>query len=125
MFLSNNQPARRYLYFRYLITFLHHRRAGNTEWAESLESYGYMWATPGAYLRKTMLMTLARKASDNYLPEVFWKSKTFDNRPDCPNRTAEEEEILTESLDIRLREKQLAVTDADSGMETEDEEDAE
>jgi len=72
-FLGDNRPARRFLYFRYIMTYLYYKKLGQLQWADRVEAHGYMWPTPGSYLRRPMLQVLARQVSDNYLPEVFWK----------------------------------------------------
>lgn len=65
---------------------------------------GYMWATPGPYLRKTMLVALARKVSDTFLPEAFYGTSTFTVADGCPDRGAEAEEDLAMGLSIRVRD---------------------
>jgi hypothetical protein len=66
--------TRRFLYFRYIMTYLYYKKLGRIKWASQIEAHGYMWATPGRYLRQSMLQVLARQVSDHYLPEVFWKT---------------------------------------------------
>jgi len=61
-----------------------------------------MWATPGPYLRKSMLTMLARKISDHFLPEVFWKN-TFEVSDGAPSRSKGEEETLALSLAVRIK----------------------
>jgi hypothetical protein len=60
-FLTPNRPARRYLYFRYLCTYFHWKKQGDTDWVSWVEARGMMWATPGPYLRQLMLKTLAKE----------------------------------------------------------------
>jgi len=83
------------------MTYLYYKKLEQLEWASSLEAHGYMWPTPGPYLRRSMLQVLARQVSDRYLPEVFWKAN--DGPADMtPERTAEEEEDLALSLMIKI-----------------------
>ena len=58
-FQNDNRPARRYLYFKYLMTYLMNQETGNTSWTQKYPHKGTMWCTPGPYLRKSMLVTLA------------------------------------------------------------------
>jgi hypothetical protein len=102
-FLTPNRPACRYLYLRYVITFLHQKKLGNIEWLNRVEARGYIWATPGPYLRKSMLLTLARRISDNFLPEVFYDS-TFSVADGCPQRSLEDEEDLAMEFDHRMQD---------------------
>jgi hypothetical protein len=107
-FLTPNRPAKRYLYLRYVITYLHHKKTGNSEWLEQAMSNsnarGYMWATPGPYLRRSMLVVLARRVSDNFLPEALYDQTTFDDADSCPSRSAEEEEDLVMGLNVRIED---------------------
>ncbi|OBT86723.1 hypothetical protein VE02_06266 [Pseudogymnoascus sp. 03VT05] len=66
--------------------------------------HGLYWATPGPYFRKTMLVALARKVSDTFLPEAFYGTSTFTNADGCPGRGAEAEEDLAMGLSIRVRD---------------------
>jgi hypothetical protein len=102
-FLTPNRPARRYLYLRYVITFLHQQKLGNVEWLGRVEARGYIWAAPGPYLRKSMLLTLARRISDQFLPEVFYDS-TFTIADGCPQRSPEDEEDLAMGFDHKMQE---------------------
>ncbi len=63
-----------------------------------------MWATPGPYLRRNMLVAMAKLVSHTALPEGFYEENTFtDVDPECqvPLRT---EENYTMELALRLRE---------------------
>lgn len=73
-----------------------------------VQARGYFWATPGPYLRKSMLLTLARRISNQFLPEVFYES-TFTTAEGCPQRSAEEEEELAMGLDHKMQEMQGAL----------------
>lgn len=64
-----------------------------------------MWATPGPYLRQLMPKTLAKKASDYYLPEVFYETTTFTETVGSPSRPPEEEETLSVSLNLRMKQE--------------------
>jgi hypothetical protein len=55
-----------------------------------------------------MLLTLARRISDQFLPEVFYES-TFTTAEGCPQRSAEEEEELAMGLDHKMQEIQGAL----------------
>jgi hypothetical protein len=91
------------LYLRYIITFLHQQKLGNVEWLDRVEAKGYLWATPGPYLRKSMLLTLARRISDRYLPDVFYDS-TFAISDGSPQRSPEDEEDLAMGFDHKIED---------------------
>jgi hypothetical protein len=102
-FLTPNRPARRYLYLRYVITFLHQQKLGNTKWLDRIEARSYIWATPGPYLRKSMLISLARRISDHFLPEAFYEG-TFTRADGCPERSPEEEDDLAMAFDHKMQD---------------------
>ena len=120
-FLTPNRPARRYLYLRYVITFLHQQKLGNLGWLNRVEARGYLWATPGPYLRKSMLQTLARRISDQFLPEVFYDS-TFTVADSCPQRSLEDEEDLAMGFEHKLQDA-LDEKGAERGDSDDEEED--
>ncbi|KAL1968104.1 hypothetical protein VTN77DRAFT_2234 [Rasamsonia byssochlamydoides] len=118
-FCDDNRPARRYFYFRYVMTYLYRKQFENLKWTETIEAQGKMWATPGPYLRKSMLTMLARKISDRYSPEVFWE-KTFTEADGCPTRSSEEEETLALSLAVRMKEEMQGKTEGEDKGEDDD-----
>jgi hypothetical protein len=86
------------------MTYLHWKRQGKSlDWADKIGTKGMMWASPGPYLKQSMLRSFARKVSEFYLPEAFWKDTTFDSAPDAPERSAEEEETLALALSVRSK----------------------
>ncbi|PMD22236.1 hypothetical protein NA56DRAFT_658159 [Hyaloscypha hepaticicola] len=102
-FLTTNRPARRYLYLRYVITFLRQQKLGNTKLLDRIEAKSYIRATPGPYLRKSMLISLARRISDHFLPEAFYDS-TFESADGCPQRSPEEEDDLVMAFDRNMQD---------------------
>ncbi|KAI9875711.1 MAG: hypothetical protein M1830_008076 [Pleopsidium flavum] len=68
-FHSHARPAARYLYYHYVVSLLHarkHRRKGSLE-AMSRE---IAWATPGKYLRESMLIELAQRCGHDVPGEL-------------------------------------------------------
>lgn len=131
MFLNSNRPARRYLYLRYVITCIHQKRIGNSDMLEQAlrrtDVRGYIWATPGPYLRKSMLISLAREVSDRFLPEAFYDTSTFADADGCPGRSAEAEDDLAMGLDVMVRDafeeaRDTRRADGDSDSDTDDDE---
>ncbi|KAG0645443.1 hypothetical protein D0Z07_8664 [Hyphodiscus hymeniophilus] len=118
-FLTPNRPARRYLYLRYVFTFLHQQKLGNVDWLSRVEARGCIWATPGPYLRKSMLLTLARRISDQFLPEVFYDS-TFTIADGCPQRSPEDEEDLAMGFDHKLQDALAGKGEDEEGSEDSD-----
>lgn len=71
---------------------------------ERSDAKGYIWATPGPYLRQSMLITLARKVSDTFLPEAWYSGSTFDEADGCPSRDAEAEEDLAMGFNLKIQD---------------------
>lgn len=76
-FLTANRPARRYLYFRFLITYLHAKQSGHSAFTSTVDSRHTFWASPGPYLEKSTLRSLARNISGLELPPSITEH-TFD-----------------------------------------------
>ena len=75
-----------------------------------VEAKGRMWATPGPYLRQSMLISLARKVSDHSLPEVFYEQTTFEEVEADESVTRPQEEAgMVLSLARRLKEQKEAM----------------
>lgn len=88
------------------MTYLTAQELGLTDWVEKSEARGYMWCTPGPYLRKSMLRVLASEVSDNFLPEAFYTDNTFTRATDNPARSSEEERVLAMSLGMRINDEE-------------------
>lgn len=94
------------------------------EWAERVDDSGRMWATPGPYLRRSMLQNLARFVSHGALPEELIAGNTFTEAPGCPSRGKEAEPTLAMSLAVRIKdaEKEEKDEDGDHDDDGDDEE---
>jgi hypothetical protein len=78
-FLGDNRPAKRYLYFRFIITYLYAKRNGNTSFPSKVESRSSFFASPGPYLRRSTLISLGRNISGVELPRSIFDDTTFEN----------------------------------------------
>ena len=106
-FVNNFRPACRYLYFKYCVTYMYWQQKGETEWATSLGGLrGYIWATPGAYLRRSMLLSLAKGSEDHFLPEAFYLQNTFEDGETSSGKVAD---VDHQSFKNDLREEILRV----------------
>ncbi|KAI9804865.1 MAG: hypothetical protein M1825_001234 [Sarcosagium campestre] len=120
MFLNDRRPARRFLYFRFLMTHLicKHRNEA-MDWFERTETGGAMWASTGQYLRSSMLSALAKQAGHQSLPNGLVCEKTFSQTPDNPRRSNDKETLLAQALRLKLlghenELKELARGDSES-----------
>ena len=76
-------------------------------WVNEIEAKGNIWASPGPYLRHSMLLTLARKISDHFLPEALYGT-TFHTAVGSAARPPEEEKDLVLSLASRIKDTRRA-----------------
>ncbi|EFQ96806.1 hypothetical protein MGYG_08730 [Nannizzia gypsea CBS 118893] len=120
-FLGHNRPAKRYLYFRYVMTYLMLKDQGRLDWVQEVETGGCIWAAPGKYLHRSMLINLALRVSDHYLPEVFNKSTTFED-DDASTEMDETEDTLAINL---ANSMSIPSPDSKKRDDAEDEEDEE
>ncbi|RFU27637.1 hypothetical protein B7463_g8718, partial [Scytalidium lignicola] len=122
-FLTPNWPARRYLYLRYVISYLHQQKLGNMKWLDNIKARGYLWVTPGPYLRKSMLLSLARRTSDQFLPEVFYES-TFNAADGYPERSPKDEVDLAMVFDHKMEDAFAEKGQDSADSDNSDEEDS-
>lgn len=78
-FPGNNLHARRFLYFRFIITYLFHKRIGDAHFAEKVDKIENFWATPGPHLRRSMLVPLAKNISKYHIPQSILEKTTFED----------------------------------------------
>jgi hypothetical protein len=102
-FLTSARPARRYLYFRFLMTAIGTRKRGPPmdAWVKD-ETKGCMWATPGAYLRESMLKILALQDGHHFLPDALMEGCTFDDDKESPRLPKPLEESHSRALDLHI-----------------------
>ena len=79
-FLNDNRPARRFLYMRYILAWLH---AEDNKWAGFKEKVppGEVWASPNkpdGYLRKSILLDLGKMTGDR-LPQDLISAGAFED----------------------------------------------
>ncbi|KAJ5980278.1 hypothetical protein N7481_007576 [Penicillium waksmanii] len=76
-FLNDNRPRRRYLYFRFLISYLNAKRLGKTSAVRNIEQRRF-WPSDGAYLHRSTLVALARCISGSEIPPSLLHNMTFE-----------------------------------------------
>lgn len=133
-FPNSNQPHPRYLYLRYVMTYLtnidpnlQNERPDN----QSKEYCESKWCLPGPYVRKSMLQTLARQISDFHLPEAMavdfdlpeamYVGFTFTDprRSPSPSRSSDGEYIMAMALGLKVADaRDAAAKRAQVGYES-------
>lgn len=121
-FLSANRPAKRFLYFRFIITYLNAKKQGNRFFTENVDTKQRFWASPGPYLRRSTLTSLARNISGCQLPPPL-----LDNTFETDEVPAHEGEDISLILSSDMRKATIASAargeqEEDMDMDDEDEE---
>ncbi|EFR03953.1 hypothetical protein MGYG_06952 [Nannizzia gypsea CBS 118893] len=94
-FLNDNRPAKRYVYFRYVMTFLMLRPHGKLSWIREVLAAKNYWDVPGEYLERTMLKRLVNLSAGFHLPKAFYLKTTFNMKGKGYLPPAEAQEDLT------------------------------
>lgn len=79
-FLNDNRPARRFLYMRYILAWLHAEDKGWEGFKDKVPS-GQVWASPNkpeGYLRKSILLELGKRTGDR-LPQDLIRAGGFED----------------------------------------------
>ncbi|KAI9773301.1 MAG: hypothetical protein M1839_002161 [Geoglossum umbratile] len=95
-FKNENRPAHRFLYYHFVSTLLRYVRYEKPGWAEKRVNLptGKIWATPGPYLRRSMLKALGYVIGDcEPSEEVF--DGVFDGKGVKP---PEEEKLIAQEI---------------------------
>ncbi|KLJ10678.1 hypothetical protein EMPG_13952 [Blastomyces silverae] len=99
---SSNRPATRFLFFRFIMTYLQAKIQGNVEWTEKIETTNAcdLWplSGPGGYLEKDTLRSITRNISGFELPASLYEELTFDG--ENPAMDPDYDTVLS----MRLRE---------------------
>ncbi|KAH0562615.1 hypothetical protein GP486_002707 [Trichoglossum hirsutum] len=96
-FKNDNRPAHRFLYYHFVSTLLRYVRYEKPGWAEKRVSLptGKVWATPGPYLRKSMLKTLANVIGDVEPSEELFGDGAFDG---TDSKSPQEEKLMAQEI---------------------------
>ena len=130
-FRNENRPARRYLYFRYVMAYFHARKSQYPDYTEKLPP-GRMWASPGkegGYLRESVLRAMAERIGDVTLPQELITAGTFvDTEPESGREI--DDRIATIELSARIKSKEQGTVldeeeDHKNGEEDDDEDEEE
>jgi hypothetical protein len=95
-FKNENRPAHHFLYYHFVSTLLRYVRYEKPGWAEKRVNLptGKIWATPGPYLRRSMLKALADVIGDCEPPEEVFDG-VFDGKGVKP---PEEEKLIAQEI---------------------------
>ncbi|KAK2800022.1 hypothetical protein FQN50_008261 [Emmonsiellopsis sp. PD_5] len=103
-FQSDARPAARFLFFRFVMTYLQAKMGGNVGWAQRVESGTAedLWPAPadgGEYLERSMFAAVARNVCGFEVPEGLCGGLTFDGEQGVVGE-GDDEMVLA----MRLRE---------------------
>ncbi|KAF7714342.1 Uncharacterized protein PECH_003048 [Penicillium ucsense] len=80
-FLNDKRPRRRYLYFRFIMSYLNAKRQNMVNLSVPLETKQF-WPSPGGYLHESTLKIMARSVSGCELPPPLISGQTFKESDD-------------------------------------------
>ncbi|KAI9775410.1 MAG: hypothetical protein M1816_005938 [Peltula sp. TS41687] len=125
-FRTNHRPAARFLYYHFIVSLLRCRQYDRTGWQDAWTRYRTRtpWPTPCPYLRRSMLLTLARATGDVEESEVehLFHKETFEAEQKLSQDA--EEEIARRTLAVGLKQEEKA-DKLQEGVKVENESDEE
>lgn len=98
---------------------------GPVTWESEVDVKGTLWASPGKYVKTSMLVLFAKNVGDFTFPEAFYNQTTFSEIKGKSSRTKDEEETDATYLTHRIREHQERATDPEWADFSTDEDDVE
>jgi hypothetical protein len=124
-FVNDNRPARRFLYMRYTLAWMHARDRSWPGFKEKLPS-GEIWASPNkpdGYLRKSVLLAMGKRLG-NTLPQDLTSAGAFED-PDTSSVVLDEvagirvgehvQNYLDGARDPKLRDESTDQSEDESG----------
>ncbi|CAG8923374.1 unnamed protein product [Penicillium salamii] len=102
-FRSENRPRRRYLYLRFLISYLWCKRNSVTCLDRKVQSKRF-WPSGGSYLEKSTLQTLARCISGCEIPADLTAQNTFDRSSDPERNITTGMALAVDFMDLHQRQ---------------------
>ena len=105
--MTDNRPAKRFMYFRFVVSYIFAQKNGHASFLEKVENGKEFWASPGEYLRRSTLISLARNISGLELPPSVLEDKTFED-PDLDSPPFDEIDNSTILLSAHLRDACVA-----------------
>jgi hypothetical protein len=119
-FPNDFRPAKRYLYFAFVMTLLRRQRHDVPGWWRSCMEYGMqqIWATPGEYLRHSTLKVMARRIAHMSSNEaVTFISMSGGNpgythaHPSLVPQSDDQDYLCTDSVSVSLASKRASTVD--------------
>lgn len=101
-FRTNNRPARRYLYFRFLLTYFYAKQKGLKEFTDKVESCSDFWGSPGEYIEHSSLELLTRNLGVRLPPTIpcTIERNTFDGH--ASNAEMKEKRMLAPAAAVEI-----------------------
>ena len=95
VFKNQERPAARYLYYHFVSTLLRYQKYEKTDWAEKFLNTrtGSIWATPGPYLKRSVVRKLGEYVGDRMAVSEF-SGGIFDSKHEGQTTVDEESETL-------------------------------
>ena len=110
--LTANRSAKRFLYFRFIITYLNVKKNGNSFFTDNADTRQRFWDSPGPYLCHYTLAFLARNISRCELHPPLLDGNTFTT--EVPTHEAEDMNLV---LSSEMRKATIVSVDRGEQME--------
>ena len=120
-FRTKHRPAARFLYFHFVVTLLRLRAARRDGWEEIWAEYAGTnpWPTPGKYLRRSMLLAMARQTT--YLEEEELERLMLDQTfAESVSLSGEEEAEIARRIEVCTERKEERHEGGESDTESSD-----
>lgn len=116
-FKNNNRPCSRFLYFRFLMALIRMKDIGIKGWQDAWAKYYTQrpFPTPGRYMRRGMIATLARYCTDDHTLGSWFTEYGFDSAlVTTPEEDNEVARRVLEQLDDDIEEARRERFDEDN-----------
>lgn len=113
LFKNDRRPAARFLYYHFVVTLLRNKRDRQPGWEKYFSELGTLrpFATPGRYMRQSMLLILAKSTGDLDAEE---EARLLG---EAGQETFEEEQRLEEGAELEIGRRVFAAYEGDEDEE--------
>ncbi|KAJ5905247.1 uncharacterized protein N7473_002163 [Penicillium subrubescens] len=125
-FLNANRPARRYLYFRFIMTYIIRKKEkaeSSKDFTDEVEKEEPFWPSPGPYLKKSTLVALARNISGCELPPALIEDTTFETHQEFSKVSEVNSIMLTAQSIIEAMSTSIKAAEVEGEEKTSNDED--
>jgi hypothetical protein len=102
--MNVNGSVRFWIYLQnFIISTIYALQNDNAKFLERVENREVFWASPGSYLRKSTLVSLARNISGLELPPSLYQDTTFGSIDDSVDSTPITQQLIDATIESSRR----------------------